>query len=972
MLFFVLKKMTKNFWLTICLLSGFILAVAIVCCIPMYAKSAPLRKLNEDFVHYQRETGRYPAYWSVDKVLSRGDAADIQNSYLSHENKLRKLVQEIDLPLLGSSDTVRVEKLIPNGFNRNMDLIAYRDLEERVILKHGRMYSDQKNGSVYEAVITENDMLLNKLVPGKIYKTTVTCQDQSSRVLEFEIVGVIGSSEANLSFNYERNSFESLNNGIFINFDLFKNEIIEGDILLDSLLVYSYYTYDYRSIDQENIDRILEALNNWGSPAYGGGIQSPIKGLLEECLAQEETLRYTMLAFSIPILLVILVLVYMISSLIVDSDANELAVIASRGGSRLQIVSSYFVQGLLLCLAALIAGPPGGILLCRILGTTTSFMEFSREYDIPVVLDGEVYLYALAAAGVYLLTMLLTSVYYSGTSIIQYKQKKSKRSIFFVLICLAACIMLVALPLYWRINYTGMAADSPEGLALMRLGTSADPMLFINAVLFSAGVALGVLIVYPLAVKLLFYAGKRIWTPSMYLALVQTGRTKDMKLLFMMFIMLAFSIGIFSSNTARTVTGNAEDNIRYLGGADAVLAESWDFTDPDKPTESDRMAAANGDKKAADKIEAYNYRELADKLRPVYEEPDFNRFTGLNGVKNAARVFRADNGTIRLTENNGSSQRLSYWRRANPDENVYNVSVYGINTREFGETAWFRNDLLPDHWYSYLNMLGGKSDGVLLSGAFSEKYGIRQGDRITLEIDDQSSLRVEVAGFVDYWPGFETGSDEDSRSKELAVVNLDYLQAMLPLQPYQVWIKKEAGLTAEELVNGLGSDTAAKIDILFDVEQELTAMKREPGIQGINGSLTMSFLFILFVSVTGFLIYWILSIRKRRLLFGFLRSAGLPFGSIIRMLLFEQILTSIASILSGVLVGQLATRLFLPVMRFSYYEGGQVLPFLISFFREDYLRLYAVCFILIAIAMLILARMVAAIRISQAIKLGED
>ncbi len=961
---FVLKKMTKNFWLTICLLSGFILAVAIACCIPMYAKSAPLRKLNEDFGHYQSETGKYPAYCSVNMVLSRGEAGDLQTELLTLDKNVQNLVHKMNLPLLGSSDTITVEKLIPNGFNRNVDLIASCDLEKNAVVKYGRMYSDQKSGSVYEAVITENDMLQNKLVPGKIYKTTVSCSDQSSKVLEFQIVGVIGSPEADLSFKYDKNPFESSNNGLFINYDLFRTEFIGTDILVDSLLVHSYYSFDYRGIGQGNIDLILEALNSWDSLGYGGGVQSPMKGLLEDCMAQENALRNIMLILSIPILTVILVLVYMISSLIVDFDANELAVISSRGGSRLQIVTAYLVQGLLLGFAAMVAGPPGGILLCRILGTTTGFMEFSREYGIPVVLDGEVYLYALAAVGIYLLTMLLTSVYYSGTSIVQYKRKKARRSVVSVFLSLAASIMLVSLPLYWRINYTGLTASSA--------GISADPMLFLNAVLFSAGGALAVLILYPLIIKLLFHAGEKLWTPSMYLALVQTERTKDMKLLFMMFIMLAFSIGIFSSNTARTVTKNAEDNIRYLGGSDIVLAENWEYTDPDKPTEGDLMAAAFGDKEAADKIEAYNFREKADKLRLIYEEPDFTRFTGLNGVKKAARVYHTENGSALLSEQNEGSSQLMGYRRRFDSEDAIDVSIYGIHTREFGETAWFRNDLLPDNWYSYLNMLGSRPDGVLLSGTFSERYGIRQGDRITLEIDNQSRLRVVVAGFVDYWPGFQTGFDENNQRKELAVVNLDYIQTMLPLQPYQVWIKKDTGMTAEELLSGLGSDTTAKINIVFDAESELMTMKREPGIQGINGSLTLSFLFTLFVSVIGFLIYWILSIQKRKLLFGYLRSAGLPFGSTLRMLLFEQILTSITSILSGILVGQLATKLFLPAMRFSYYEGGQVLPFLISFFREDYIRLYVVCFILIAVAMSILARMVAAIRISQAIKLGED
>lgn len=52
----------------------------------------------------------------------------------------------------------------------------------------------------------------------------------------------------------------------------------------------------------------------------------------------------------------------------------------------------------------------------------------------------------------------------------------------------------------------------------------------------------------------------------------------------------------------------------------------------------------------------------------------------------------------------------------------------------------------------------------------------------------------------------------------------------------------------------------------------------------MNGALTLGFVVIMLMTVIGFLIYWIISIRSRTLQFGVLRAMGVTFREVIATL----------------------------------------------------------------------------------------
>ena len=140
----------------------------------------------------------------------------------------------------------------------------------------------------------------------------------------------------------------------------------------------------------------------------------------------------------------------------------------------------------------------------------------------------------------------------------------------------------------------------------------------------------------------------------------------------------------------------------------------------------------------------------------------------------------------------------------------------------------------------------------------------------------------------------------------------------------------------------------------------------------VNGVLTIGFIIVLLLCATGFLIFWILSIQSRTLQFGIFRAMGMTGREILTMLINEQIFISGISIGGGVLVGQIAGRLFVSLIQIAYSSAERVIPLEVINETSDYMRLGIVIGLMIIVCMAILCALISKIKITQALKLGED
>ena len=335
----------------------------------------------------------------------------------------------------------------------------------------------------------------------------------------------------------------------------------------------------------------------------------------------------------------------------------------------------------------------------------------------------------------------------------------------------------------------------------------------------------------------------------------------------------------------------------------------------------------------------------------------------MKGVAAATKVFKDDEIETSYKSKEGG--------------NSVKTTLMGIDTKSFGETvSKFQTDLLPVHINRYLNSMATRADAVLLSMNYHTNYGVRLGDTITYTNEDGVEAQGVVFGFVDYFPSYiETTHSLNEENKlvstenYLIVANLAQVQQNFGLRPYQVWLKTDGS-------SRFIYDYAKKNNITYTTFEDANAkkveVKNDALFQGTNGILTMSFIIILILCCTGFLIYWILSIRQRELLFGVFRAMGMSKREIIQMLINEQIFSSGISIVIGTVIGLLASKMFVPLVQIFYASTDQAIPLEVVNETLDMVRLFSIIGIVIVVCMVVLGKLISKINISQALKLGED
>jgi putative ABC transport system permease protein len=946
MLQLVFRRMLSSRWMIICLLLGSIMATALVSCIPIYTDGILQRMLTKDLENFQLRSGTFPGQYTVKSSFNynyqpeqRVKAYQYFNSRIMSEN-----IRAFGLPILEQSQEVKLGNLYmpvdeTDGVFKDLyaQLGAVSGLDEHVSITNGRMYSGKLEDGVIEVIVSQSAMKQLNLLLDREY-TLTDPQSKGEPVCRVKVVGVFEMKNPGDVYWYK--GLNQYSKEFIMDFGLFNERFIKTESRLLTEAQW-FCAFDYHSITLRNISNITDTYDEqvrWYQK-YKGSMEPSMSSItiLREYAERAAQLKTMLWVLTIPVLIMLTFYIFMVSQLIVNNDENGIAVLKSRGASRGQIFLSYLVESLIIGAVALIFGPPLGIVICKILGSSNGFLEFVQRTALPVALNTKVYSYSLAAVAFLIATMLIPVVIASRLSIVNYKQARARSA---------------KTPL-WKKYFLDVLIMAASGYGLYRynqqqeiLSTTAakaseiriDPLLFLTSTLFVLGAGLLFLRLYPYIVRFVYWLGRGLWSPVLYISLIQVGRSKGQEQFLMLFIILAISTGIFNANSARTINRNIEDKIRYSIGADITLQANWPNNKP-LPTSGPPTA-----------------EDLKRQAEPVkYIEPDFNRFSTLSGTDAATKVLTVDQGTA-MTD----------------ADYLKNIKIMGIIPDEFARIAWFRPDLLPYHWYYYLNMMADAPKAFLVSANLKEKYKLREGDTIYVTWGDQNPIEGTVYGFVDYWPTYNPHSDGMTKDEPgLVVANFSYLWNKTATQPYEVWIKKQPGATDTQFNEDIIKKDLNLLEINYTNQQVIKA-KNDPMLQGTNGALSLGFIAAMLISMLGFLIYWIISIQSRVLQFGILRAMGLSLSRVIGMLACEQILVSGAAILVGLIIGGVTGDTFIPLLQIVYSSADQVPPFRIVANADDYIKIYAVIAAMLLIGFAALWRLISKIRIDQAVKLGED
>lgn len=949
----LIRKMVKTKWMVLCLFIGFLMAAGMMSAVPIYMDASLQRMLIKDMEEYQLGTGDYPGIYSVEKAISANMGNAEQMNLI---NDLPALVEEqistIKIPV--SSEKTIVEdnlRYLSIGTNKNgsttirTKLAAMTGFEEHVVIKSGRMYCDGgiAEDGVYEVVVNDSAIKALEIVLNGEYEMRAI--DTSSQPVRVRIVGIYEQSNPNDVYWSE--TMDPYMSAIITDFDCFKKMLAEGkSIQLTGIS--TRYSLAYQSMDMNDLSSITDELAEDFTlyDDLGYEFEMGVFNILEQYAVEAAKLTNILWILQIPTMVMLAFYLFMVSQLNVEQEKNEIAIFKSRGASSKQIFFLYAAEAGILGLITLITAPFIGLILTRFLGVSNGFLEFVNRTGIAAEITGTAVLYAMLAIVVFFATTMIPIIPASKLSIVEYKASKTK--VVKVQLWEKCCIdiLLIAAAAVFYGIYTANEVISTESTGEI------NPLFFIFSTCLVLGLGLLFIRIYPYFLRAIYIVFKPLWSPAQYMAITSVSRAQGGQVRFLMlFLIVTFSLGIFSANTARTINTQKEDRIYYATGADIRLKEYWQET-----TTSDENMTTTG-----------------------YVERDFERFEELSGVKTATRVLINEKAKFTVDKTTAS-----------------NVTLMAIEPYKFASTAWFRNDLLPVHWWNYTNALQDYPSGIIISRALADAFEIELGEIVEVKWSGNDTLDVTVVAVVDYWPGINPNEaqkeivspGEEKRRKEEAenseeeviasyatkyfmVMNYNYIYNLTDIEPYEVWIDLEDGATSEQLYNDI-SAKRIPIEYITDSSQRLIAEKNEPQLQGMNGALTMSFVIIMIMTIIGFLIYWILSIRSRTLQFGILRAMGVTFREIIGIIGYEQLLVSGVSIAMSFIIGGITSDLFVPLFRSMYNPIDQVPPFRVAALQSDYIKIYVIIVLMLGGGFAILGSLIKKLDINKALKLGED
>ena len=938
------------------LVVGSLLITSVLACIPMYTMGTLRQMLSTEMKAYERDnkipagqmyfTGKVPVQSfgeyrgkKLNEMESRvfdgikGTAVGVKNSYTQF--------------YVGDLQPDRKGRTF--AFSTSWMVSTLSGLEENVTVIDGRVFSESPTDGYIEVIMEKELFAANPDVElGGIYQLS-----RDGLSFDVMVVGTFEVADGNSPFWY--NNEKLFNLDLFCSRAAFEDTFFKGarTELLTGACIYANLDFSKAGIDNlasfvTYYQQLYAFMKDLGTGR--GSLSLNSVRLINTYIRKTAEMQMSLMVLNVPVIAMLAFYMIMVTRMIIEEDRNEISTFKSRGAKTSQIFLRYVIESLLISGLAVVFGPLLGFVLAKTVGNASGFLEFHTREIMPIKINFNAFLFALLACLFFSALILIPALQATKGTIVNLKQTRARKSKltwwekgFVDVICLGISILLFFA--YQRTG--GFNADG-----------TVDPIVYLISTLFILGCGLLFLRIYPFIVAILFKITKRIMPPSGYSAFVQVSRGGNDYRFLMLFLVMTISVGIYSSASARIINSNVENTVKFTNGADVILHPDFSEYPP----------------------YIYNEDGTRTSVPESYRPFPVEKYAANEYVKSVSRVLHCD-GVFAFDKN------------GRPHDGF---SLMALDPYEYGSIGWCGRSLNGVSFNEMLNAIELSPMAVLLSEAAAIEADVNVGDTITLEINSSNQHENEywrpmacfVAGIIDYWPTMEDGTAVSHEEKspngdrervyytgeKFVIMNFEYLYSVRNTTEFDLYLALE-----EPAKKGYETFVDQALESgLIEYEDEILVYrpdimenaKSDSMLRGLNGSYSIGFVSTLTVAFVGFLIYWIMNVRNRKLQFGILRAMGLTKGKLTAMLVIEHLLTTGVSVVMGVLIGALTVRIYTPLLKIAY--SGSALPLDIVFNRGDNLRIYAVVLAMLVTGIVVLSIFINKLKINEAVKIGEE
>ncbi len=925
---------------------GLVITVTLVCAVPLYSDGVSEKLLHQQLLT-QTEKAQPPAsllfHWTynpgpgaastsgttdataVNPVLSIPQYDRVNNYLVNNASGVTSLPTQ-EMVRYGATDKLPVyslgDKTVATGntFKDYLSIGFLTDLQQHIVITQGKfpdaVFDAQHN---VEALATEAGAQKLLISVGDV--VTFANQDTyNAKPISVRIVGTWKPKDPNEGYWFYRPD----------TFDDYlltpENSYFNGVLKVNPGAPYEYYwffIFNQADIHSTNAQTVIDGSSQLTATASSllPGVTldiSPVK-VLEQFVQDSYFLKILLFALSAPTLAIVLYYILLASSMLVDKQRNEIAVLKSRGASNAQILGVYIVEGGFISVIALVVGPILAALVAQFIGFTYTFLFFVNRGLLPVRISADTYRYALVALVLSLLAILLPAAGAARHTIISYKAEVARgtRKPFWQRYFLDIGVLIIAIYGFKLLKGQGsLLAIDQNGNAVQ------NPLLLLVPAFFMFAIGLVAMRVFPYLTELLALIGNRVFPLSVLLGLRHISRTPSQYTRLVLLVTLTMSLGVFSASMAQTLDQNITDHVMYSNGADISFTERGDF----------------------------------DQDHNIWTIEPVQRYQGLKGVVGATRMLKDSKASVVTSAGRSGGQ----------------VTMVAIDSTTYPNYGWYRSDLnAPATESDIMSALEGEDDAVLASNSYLSKNRLKIGDTILLQTGDASSgtlqtIPLVLRGSVNAFP---TVYPQDG---DFFLVNLDYILGVTGQQPWTVLMRLTPNSSPTVVRNELANLPENPIYETSDAVSQIFAERSLPNSTGLFGILTVGFLVAALLTVMGFLLYSFLSYQRRLQQLGIMRAIGLSVWGLVSLLGFEQLFLLVLGVAVGTTIGRYASSLFIPFMHIDLDAHANVPAFLVHTPWDQIFKLYVVLAVMLALAMPVMVTMLLRMKIHEATKLGEE
>ena len=927
--FITLKRLRAQLGLSLALLMGLTVAIGLMVTVPTYADAITFSLLEERLAQVEKNRSRPPYTFLYLFIGSWHGPIDWEDAQPITEYIDAQADHTLNLPVEEIVFQVQTDffKLFPEN-TQNYSSIAEplmsanfgyaRNLDHHLTIVEGDWPQNTNGNSIEILVALPIAEQTGFQVGDRFQAFNPRSPADSRQSFTVEISGIWEPTDpdGNLWF-YSVDQFETV---IWISEESYANVL--SPALEDEIYRAAWYlVMDGSGITTRSIDHLIG-----GEQALTQALNQRLANTkLMNSLGQElnsyrqdaAQLTTQLLLFNLPAVVLVLAFIWLVAGLMVGQQRNEIAINRSRGGRPWQILGLATWQGIILGSIAFVLGSILALLLVRQMGAIRSFLDFSGSGSLRATMSPTGWFVGFGAVIIAVIAQIIPTFSAAAHTIISYKQDQARKLVppWWQRVWLDTALIVVALYGTWQLSWSDgdLAADS----------LFENPLLLLLPSLFIFAITLFFLRILQPIMEWLSNILMRTNSVALLQATRNLARSPSQSAAPLILLTLTISLSVFTASLARTLDLQLYDQHYYATGSELSLSTNYFYLG------SSQSAGSDGE----------------EYFLPVatYEE--------ISGVDTATRITR-----FPVKAGIGGSELSG--------------SFFGLDWQSFDEVGYWRDDFSQYRIGSLMNALGNHPEGVLVPRHQLATLGVRVGDLIRLTVNAEGLVieaDMQIVGTFDQFPTWY-----EEKEDTLIVGNIETLFELAGGElPFQVWLDIDQGNFGEEEFQ-----QALEQRRLFSTTWEIPedGVNRglaDPARRGIFGLLSVGFIASALLTVVGFFLYAIFSLRQRTIEIGILQAVGLPTRSMVSLIGWELALLILFGTGLGTMLGVGVSRFFIPFFQIGRQSIEQTPPFLVEISWPAVFQIYGLFSLLFFAALISLSIVVHRMELFQAIKMGE-